>query len=318
MGKLRRCIAFCLCAVLLAVCAGGCGAQPSKTEEKAVKEEKTATVVTHAMEDVKLNSGYAMPRLGLGTWTLSDERAEAAVYEAIKDGYRLIDTARYYGNERGVGNGVRRAIADGLAKREDLFITSKIMPGDYRRPDPAIDDSLAALGLGYIDLMLIHQPGAGDEEVYQALERGVKAGKIRSIGISNYYAPEDFERIHRIAEIVPAVVQNENHPFYQNTLFQEYVSQYGTAIESWYPLGGRGNTQKILGNSTIRAIAEAHGKTAAQVVIRWHLQAGYIVIPGSGRAEHIKENMDVFDFELTAEEMKKIAAMDKHERFENW
>ena len=136
---------------------------------------------------VMLNSGYRMPVLGLGTWTFDDSTAETTVYTAIREGYRLIDTARYYGNESGVGKGVRRAINEGLVKREDIFVTTKIVPGSYSDPEAAIDDSNRALGLGYIDLMLIHQPGYNDEELYKALERGVKSGKIRSIGISNYY-----------------------------------------------------------------------------------------------------------------------------------
>ncbi len=273
---------------------------------------------SHFIEDVMLNSGYRMPVLGLGTWTLNDETAARSVYEAVRLGYRLIDTARYYGNERGVGNGIRKAVADGLASREELFVTTKIMPGDYRQPDRAIDESLGALGTGYIDLMLIHQPGANDEEVYKALERGLRAGKIRSIGISNYYTPQDFERILRIADIVPAVVQNENHPFYQNTALQNYLKPYGTVVESWYPLGGRGNTKEVLGNSTIRQIARAHGKTSAQIVLRWHIQAGYVTIPGSGNPRHIAENYDVFGFALSDEEMRAMAGLDRQRRYENW
>jgi len=267
---------------------------------------------------IKLNSGYSMPVLGLGTWTLRDETCEAAVYTAIKCGYRLIDTARYYGNEEAVGRGIKKAINEGIIKREDLFVTSKIMPGDYTRPDKAIDDSLAALGLSYIDLMLIHQPGSNDEEVYKALERGVHSGKLHSIGISNYYTPEAFERINKIAEIVPAVVQNENHPYYQNTMLQDYLRRYGTVVESWYPFGGRGNTDKVLKNDTIAAIADRHGKTPAQIVLRWQIQAGYIVIPGSSNPAHIAENANVFDFELTADEMQSMKKLDKQARFENW
>ena len=192
------------------------------------------------------------------------------------------------------------------------------MPGDYTRPDKAIDDSLSALGLSYIDLMLIHQPGSNDEGVYKALERGVHSGKLHSIGISNYYTPEAFERINKIAEIVPAVVQNENHPYYQNTMLQDYLRRYGTVVESWYPFGGRGNTDKVLKNGTIAAIADHHGKTPAQIVLRWQIQAGYIVIPGSSNPAHIAENANVFDFELTADEMQSMKKLDKQARFENW
>ena len=285
----------------------GCGETSKVTGEKIF-----------AMEDFKLNSGYKMPRLGLGTWTLDDSQAEICTLHALKTGYRLIDTARYYGNEKGVGAGVRAAINEGFIKREEIFVTSKIMPGNYNQPEAAIENSLQALNIGYVDLMLIHQPGYNDEKVYKALERGVKAGKIRSIGISNYYTPADFERINKIAEIVPAVVQNENHPLYQNSKLQDYLKKYGTVIESWYPFGGRGNTQKILGNSTILELSKKYKKTVAQIVIRWHLQAGYIVIPGSKNLQHIEENFNVFDFEISADDMKKIAALNKNRRFENW
>ena len=267
---------------------------------------------------VTLNDGRKMPVLGLGTWTQDNDTAEESVYTAIREGYRLIDTARYYGNESGVGKGVRRAIAEGLVKREDIFITTKIMPGNYANPDSAVDDSNRALGLGYIDLMLIHQPGYNDEGVYKALERGVKSGKIRSIGISNYYTPSEFERITRNAEIMPAVVQNENHIYFQNTELQRYLQRYGTIVESWYPFGGRGHIGRVLADDTVRRIAASHGKTPAQVILRWHIQAGYVVIPGSKSPEHIKENISIFGFALTDEEMNAMASVDRQERFESW
>ena len=267
---------------------------------------------------VMLNSGYKMPVLGLGTWTQNDATAEESVYEAIKCGYRLIDTAQYYGNESGVGGAVRRAVNEGIITRGEIFITSKIMPGNYANPDSAIDESLKRLGLEYIDLMLIHQPGYNDKGVYEALERGVKSGKIKSIGISNYYTPEEFERIAGDSEIMPAVVQNENHPYYQNTNLQKYLESYGVIIESWYPFGGRGHTQEFFTNESIMRIAEAHSKTPAQIILRWHIQAGYVVIPGSKNPEHIRENIDVFDFALTDDEMRIMSELNQNRRFENW
>ena len=261
---------------------------------------------------VLLNSGYEMSILGLGTWTQDDETAEESVYTALQDGYRLIDTAQYYGNELGVGNGLKRAIEDGIVTREDVFITTKIMPSNYERAYQSIDDSLKRLGVDYIDLMLIHQSGSNDTEVYKALCQGVKDGKLRSIGISNYYTAEEFERVTAEGDIKPAVVQNENHPFYQNTEFREYVSQYGTVVESWYPFGGRGHTQDLFGNETIKDIAGSHGKTPAQVILRWHLQAGYVTIPGSQNPDHILENISIFDFELSPEEMQRMRSMSLH------
>lgn len=267
---------------------------------------------------VMLNSGYEMPILGLGTWTLTGETCEDAVYTALKDGYRLIDTAQYYGNEKNVGNALKRAIEEGIVTREEVFITTKVMPGNYDEPEKSIDESLERLGVEYIDLFLVHQSGPNDDGVYRALCQGVKDGKIHSVGISNYYSPGEFERVTEGADIKPAVVQNENHIYYQNTEFQEYVGQYGTFVESYYPFGGRGNTMESLNNETIMSIADTHRKTSAQVILRWHLQAGYIAIPGSSNPDHILENISIFDFELSKEEMEQIEKLNLGERYENW
>ena len=269
-------------------------------------------------QTVRLNSGYEMPIIGLGTWTLSNEQAENSVYHALKAGMRLIDTARYYRCEPGVGKGLQRAIDEGIVSREEVFITSKIMPGDYDRSAQAIDDSLRDLNVSYLDLMLIHQPGWNDEAVYRAMEDAVDAGKIRSIGISNYYTPAALEEVLSYARIIPAVIQNENHLYYQNSELRDYAEQYGIVIESWYPFGGRGHTQEHFSDPVITAIAASHGKTPAQVILRWHLQAGFIAIPGSSNPDHIAENYDIFDFELSDEEMARISALDRHTRYENW
>ena len=291
--------------------------QPT-TEQPAANGETSASEFDFDSKTVKLNSGYEMPILGLGTWTLSNEEAENSVYHALKDGFRLIDTARYYQCETGVGKGIKKAVEEGIVKREDVFVTSKIMPGDYERAAQGIDDSLRDLGLDYIDLMLIHQPGSNDEAVYKAMEQAVRDGKVRSIGISNYYTPEAFDEVMSYAQIPPAVIQNENHIYYQNTALQEYVRKYGVVVESWYPFGGRGHTSENFNNETITAIAKSHGKTSAQVILRWHLQAGYIAIPGSSNPDHIAENYRIFDFELTVDEMRQIAAVNKNQRYENW
>ena len=293
----------------------GCG----EGSEKILQEKNVENKIVRGdffVEDVKLNSGYKMPVLGLGTWTLNDKQAEDAVFHALKVGYRLIDTARYYGNEIGVGRGVRKAVAENICKREEIFVTSKIMPSNYSRADSAIENSLADLNIDYVDLMLIHQPSASDEQAYQSLVNASKSGKIKSIGISNYYTPREFDRMNKI--FTPAVVQNENHILYQNTDLQTYAKKFGTVIEAWYPFGGRGNTQKSFENPVIVELAKNYKKTAAQIILRWQIQAGYIAVPGSKNPAHIEENFNIFDFELSAEDMKKISALNKNHRFENW
>ena len=265
-----------------------------------------------------LNNGNKMPILGLGTWTLSNDEAEESVYVAIKEGYRLIDTAEYYRDEVGVGKGVKKSIEEGIIKREDVFITTKIMPGAYSNPDMAIEDSLKNLDVDYIDLMLIHQPGSNDEKVYKSMEKYYKNGKLKSIGISNYYTKSQVDKVLSYSTIIPAIIQNENHIYYQNNELQEYVRNYGIIIESWYPFGGRGHTSENFNNEVIVSLANKYKKTSAQIILRWNLQAEYIVIPGSKNPDHIKENYNIFDFELSSEDMEKIYKINKNQRYENW
>lgn len=267
---------------------------------------------------VKLNSGYEMPILGLGTWTQNNEETENSVYCALKDGYRLIDTAQYYGNEVGVGKAIEKAIKEGLVTREEIFITTKVSPGNYYNTDNSIDESLEKLKVDYIDLLLIHQHGSNDEEVYKSMEIAVRDGKVKSIGISNYYTKKAIDEVLSYATITPSVIQNENHLYYQNAELQEYVKQYGIVIESWYSFGGRGHTSEHFNNSVIKELATKYNKTSAQIILRWQLQAGYIVIPGSSNPNHIAENYNVFDFELSSEDMKRITNLNKNERYENW
>lgn len=265
---------------------------------------------------VTLNNGIKMPIIGLGTWTFTNEEAEEAVYIAIKNGYRLIDTAQYYSDEVGVGKGVRKAIEEGIVKREDVFVTSKIYAStDHNK---AIEKSLNNLDLDYIDLLLIHQPGFDDKGLYQTMEKYYKEGKLKAIGISNYYTKEAIDEVLSYAEIVPAVIQNENHIYYQNNELQEYVKQYGIIIESWYPFGGRGHTDENFNNEVIKELAEKYNKTSAQIILRWQLQAGYIAIPGSKNPDHIKENISIFDFELSDKDMKEIYNINEKRRYENW
>ena len=268
---------------------------------------------------VTLNNGIEMPILGIGTFSLSDSDAEESVYWALHDGYRLIDTARIFGDEAGVGRAIKRAIEEGFVTREEIFVTTKMWTTDYDNGDAAINSSLERLGLDYIDLMILHhsQP-SNDIKAYQAMEKAVGDGRLRSIGLSNYYDPDDFDRVVNAVTIVPALLQNETHPYHQSTEMKEHIAQYGTVMESWFPLGGRGNTQTLFNDPVIAGIAAAHGKSSAQVILRWHLQAGNIAIPGSHNEKHIQENFEIFDFELTDEEMNQMTALDKNNRLGDW
>ncbi len=276
-------------------------------------------VFNFEQRSVTLNSGYEMPVLGLGMFALSDSQAENSTYWALRAGFRLIDTARIYGNEPGVGRGLRRAISEGIVSREDVFITTKMWTSDFGNGDAAIDASLSRLGVDYIDLMILHhsQP-SNDVQAYQAMERAVSSGKLRSIGLSNFYEPEDFDRLVSQTSIRPALLQNETHPYHQSGVMKDHIARYGTVLESWFPLGGRGNTQTLFNDPVISSIAEAHGKSSAQVIIRWHLQAGNICIPGSSNEQHIIEDYDVWNFGLSDEEMARMAALERGRRFADY
>ena len=288
----------------------------SDSEQQEVSGISEGQVFDLENGTVMLNSGYEMPILGIGTFRLSGSEAENSVYWALRDGYRLIDTARIYGNEADVGRGIQRAIEEGFVTREEIFVTTKMWTDDFDNGAEAIDASLERLGLDYIDLMILHhsQP-SNDVEAYQAMEQAVSEGKLRSIGLSNYYTPEDFDRLVNATSITPALLQNETHPYHQSMEMKEHLRQYGTVMESWFPLGGRGNTQTLFNDEVISGIAQAHGKTSAQIILRWHLQAGNIAIPGSSNEDHIQENFEIFDFELTDEEMEQMTGLDRNERF---
>ena len=262
---------------------------------------------------VLLNSGYFMPILGLGTYALDHDACVDSVMALLKDGGRLIDTAYMYGNEDAVGEGVRRGMAEYGIPREEIFVITKIYPSQFDDPESAIDMALEKLDIGYIDMMLLHHPGEDDVKAYQAMEQYVRQGKIRSLGLSNWYVEELTEFLPQVT-IPPALVQNEIHPYYQEQDVVPFIQEKGIVVQCWYPLGGRGYTAELLGDETIRAIAEAHGVSAAQVILRWDLQRGIVVIPGSGNPEHIRENLDLFGFELTEAEMEQIGALDRGEK----
>lgn len=258
---------------------------------------------------ITLSSGYTMPVLGLGTYSLHGDECIDAILSAIKLGYRKFDTATFYGNEDEVGEAIRRS----GVPREEFFICTKLYPNEFGRAEEAIEASLARLNIGYVDLMLLHHPGRNDVEAYKAMERAVAEGKIRSLGVSNYYIKEMTEFLPKVG-IKPVMTQNEIHLYYQEKEVREFMHRNGIVIEGWYPFGGRGWTQAMFSNETIKEISEAHGKSPAQIILRWDLQHGVAVIPGSSNPDHQKENISVFDFELTPEEMARIDALDRNEK----
>jgi diketogulonate reductase-like aldo/keto reductase len=262
---------------------------------------------------VRLNDGHAMPILGIGTFRLSSTQAAESVETALRAGYRLIDTARIYGNDDGVGQGISAA----GVPRGDIFVTTKLWTDDFGRADDAIDESLSRLGTDYVDLLLLHHTGPEDEEAYSAMEKAVQDGRVRSIGLSNFYE-DDVDRIMRMASVRPAVVQNETHPYFQERAVQQHIGRQGSVLEAWFPLGGRGNTQVLFDNPVIADIARAHGRTAPQIILRWHVQAGHIAIPGSSNNDHIRENIAIFDFELTEQQMGRLRGLDRDQRFSSY
>lgn len=250
-----------------------------------------------------------MPVVGLGTYSLTGDVCVNSVKSAISLGFRKIDTAHMYGNEVEVGRGVRES----GVPREEIFVATKIYPNQYGNPEAAIDECLRKLDLGYVDLMLLHHPGTNDVKAYKAMERYVKEGKIRSIGVSCYYIKEIDDFIRQV-DIKPVLVQNEVHPYYQDTEVVPHIHNLGIAVEAWYPLGGRGHQKELLNDPVLTEIAIRHSKSVAQVILRWDLQRGVVVIPGSSNPDHMKENISIFDFELSDEEMARIAALDRNEK----
>lgn len=255
------------------------------------------------MEYIKLNDGNQIPALGIGTFMLQPDQAEASVLAALACGYRHIDTANAYMNERACG----RAMKKSGVPREEIFLTTKLFPCSYKEADQAIDATLKRLDVDYIDLMLLHQPYGDVKNAWQALERAVKAGKVRSIGVSNF-EPKDMKKLLSYAVIRPALLQCECHPYHAMDDVRKDIP-----IEAWYPLGH--GDAGLLNEPVFTELAEKYGKSNVQIVLRWHLQKGNIVIPGSKDPDHIRSNIDIFDFALTDEEMAKIGALDGRKKY---
>ena len=259
------------------------------------------------MEYTTLNNGIKMPMAGIGTFLLTPDQAESAVLEALKDGYRLIDTANAYVNEKAVGRAMKKS---GLA-REDIFLETKIWPSFYEQED-AIEKTLERLDTDYIDLLLIHQPSGNYVAGYRLMEKAYKAGKVKAIGLSNF-TKEQVQEILDICEVKPAVLQTEVHPYFQEKELKEFLEKEEIKIQAWYPLGH--GDSALLEEAALVELGKKYQKSTAQIILRWHIQDGNIVIPGSKNPEHIKANFDLFDFKLTDAEMDKIRGLDKNKRY---
>lgn len=259
------------------------------------------------MEYFTLNNGIKMPMAGIGVFMMSPAEAEAAVETALKSGVRLIDTANGYMNESGTGRGIKKSGVE----REEIFLVTKLWPTVYGK-ETAVDETLKRLGTDYIDLLFLHQPTDNWREGYRQIEKAYKEGKVKAIGLSNF--PDELlkEAIDTM-EIKPQVVQVEAHPYFPQTELKKVLAQTGMGLMAWYPLGH--GDKALIGEPVFGELAEKYGKSNAQIILRWHVQSGNIVIPGSKNPDHIRDNFDIFDFELTSEDMEKIAGVDKNVRY---
>lgn len=259
------------------------------------------------MEFVTLNNGVQMPMAGIGTFLLTANEAEAACISALKCGYRLIDTANAYRNEKAVGRAMKKS---GL-KRDEIFLETKLWPSFYEQEN-AVEKTLERLDTDYIDLLLLHQPAGNYIAGYQLMEKAYKTGKVKAIGLSNFTV-EQIQEILSICEVKPTVLQTEVHPYFQEKELKDFLKKEEIVIQAWYPLGHGDLT--LLEEKTFTKLAEKYGKSNAQIILRWHIQAGNVVIPGSKNPAHIRDNFDLFDFSLTEEEMTEIFALNRNKRY---
>ncbi len=259
------------------------------------------------MEKIILNNKLECPAVGIGTFMLQPADAQKSVREALKMGYRLVDTANAYVNERAVGRGIKES---GIP-REEVFLSTKLWPSEYENEE-AVDETLARLGVDYVDLLYIHQPAGNWLSGYRLLEKAYKEGKARAIGISNFEG-KYIEELETKWEIVPQFIQVEAHPYFTQKDLRKTLEKYDIKLMSWYPLGH--GDKSLINESIFAELGKKYGKTPAQIILHWHTQMGFVVIPGSKNVDHIRDNLDIMDFKLTDEEMDRIATLDKGQRY---
>ena len=259
------------------------------------------------MEHIKLNNGIECPVIGIGTFMLSPKDAQNSVREALKMGYRLVDTANAYVNERAVGRGIKES----GVPREEVFLSTKLWPSEYENEN-AVEETLERLGVDYIDLLYIHQPAGNWMAGYRQLEKAYKEGKVRAIGISNFEG-EYIEELQTKWEVVPQYIQVEAHPYFTQKELRKTLDQYDIRLMSWYPLGH--GDKALIEEPVFKTLGEKYGKSSAQIILRWHAQMGFTVIPGSRNVDHIRDNLDILDFALTEEEMAEIAKLENNVRY---
>lgn len=259
------------------------------------------------METIKLNNCIDCPVIGLGTFMLSPKDAQNSTREALKMGYRLIDTANAYVNERAVGRGIKESDV----ARKEVFLSTKLWPSEYENPN-AVYETLERLGVDYVDLLYIHQPAGNWLAGYRQPEKALRDGKARSIGISNFEG-KYIQELETKWETAPQFIQVEAHPYFTQKDLWVTLDKYDIRLMSWYPLGH--GDKSLIQEPVFAELGKKYGKTPAQVILRWHVQMGFVVIPGSKNVDHIKDNLNIMDFELTADEMAEIAKLDKGERY---
>ncbi len=259
------------------------------------------------MESIKLNNGLECPVIGIGTFRLEPADAQNSVREALKMGYRLIDTANVYINERAVGHGMRES---GVS-REKIFLSTKLWASEYENEN-AVDETLERLGTDYVDLLYIHQPAGNWLAGYRQLEKAYREGKAKAIGISNFEGKYIAE-LETKWEIAPQFIQVEAHPYFPQDELRVTLDKYGIRLMAWYPLGH--GDKSLIEEPVFRKLGEKYRKSSAQIILRWHTQMGFVVIPGSKNVDHIRDNLDILDFTLTEEEMAEIAKLNSGKRY---